>query len=469
LGIKEQIRRYRERIKPMKNPNALRIFILEDDTWYGSMLHHYLSLNPDYEVRRFENSAEFFNHLHELPDVVTLDYSLPDMAGDEVLKRIRDTYPTIQVIVISGQEDVATAISLLKNGAFDYIVKDDDTKDRVWNAILHLKEIHGLRKEVEELKEQVGRKNDYSKYIIGKSEAILKICALIEKASKTTITVSITGETGSGKEVVAKAIHFNSDRSKKPFVAVNVAAIPKELIESELFGHEKGAFTGAVTRRIGKFEEANNGTLFLDEIGELDINLQAKLLRVLQEREVVRVGGNEVTKVNCRIIVATHRNLLEEVQNKNFREDLYYRLIGLPVHIAPLRDRGNDIIILAKHFIDLFCKENNGEKKLLSSDAQQKLLSYPFPGNVRELRSIVELAVVMSDTETIEADHLSLNTASSISGFLNSEKTLKQYEIDIIQHYLDKYEKDVLLVAKKLDVGKSTIYRMIQAGEVYNK
>lgn len=453
----------------MKNPNALKIFILEDDTWYGSMLHHYLSLNPDYEVRRFEHSAEFFNHLHELPDVVTLDYSLPDMAGDEVLKKIKEAHPSIQVLVISGQEDVATAISLLKNGAFDYIVKDDDTKDRVWNTLLHLKELNGLRKEVEELKEQVQRKHDFSKFIIGKSDQIVKVCSMIEKAAKTIITVSITGETGSGKEVVAKAIHYNSEKSKKPFVAVNVAAIPKELLESELFGHEKGAFTGAVTRRIGKFEEANNGTLFLDEIGELDINLQAKLLRVLQERELVRVGGNDVIKINCRIIVATHRNLLEEVQRKTFREDLYYRLIGLPIHIAPLRERGNDIIILAKHFMDAFCRENGSAKKQLTPEAQQKLLAYPFPGNVRELRSVIELAVVMADDEMILPEHLTLNTAGSVSGLLNTEKSLKQYEVEIIQHYLDKFDKDVLLVAKKLDIGKSTIYRMIQAGEVNNK
>jgi len=454
----------------MKNPNSLKIFILEDDTWYGSMLHHYLSLNPDYEVKKFESSAEFFNNLHENPDVVTLDYSLPDMAGDEVLKKIKESHPGIQVGVISGQEDVATAISLLKNGAFDYIVKDDDTKDRIWNTLLHLKEINGLRQEVEELKEQVVKKHvDFSKFIICKSDQIMKICGLIEKASKTNITVSITGETGSGKEVVAKAIHYNSDRSKKPFVAVNVAAIPKDLIESELFGHEKGSFTGAVTRRIGKFEEANNGTLFLDEIGELDINLQAKLLRVLQEKEVVRVGGNEVTKINCRIIVATHKNLLQEVQDKTFREDLYYRLIGLPIHIPPLRERGNDIIILAKHFMDLFCKENSVAKKSLSAESQQKLLMYPFPGNVRELRSVIELSIVMADSDVIEPPHLTLNSTSSLNGIMSHEKSLKQYEIDIIQHYLDKYDKDVLLVAKKLDIGKSTIYRMIQAGEVANK
>jgi DNA-binding NtrC family response regulator len=433
------------------------------------MLQHYLSLNPDYDVRRFEHSQQFFSQLHERPDVITLDYSLPDMNGADVLKKIKEIQPETQVIVISGQEDIATAINLLKNGAFDYIVKNDDTKDRLWNSLLHLKEIQGLRKEVEELKEQVSRKYDYSKFIVGNSEPIQKMFSLIEKASKTNITVSITGETGSGKEVVAKAIHYNSDRHKKPFVAVNVAAIPKELIESELFGHEKGAFTGAVTRRIGKFEEAHQGTLFLDEIAELDINLQAKLLRVLQEREVIRVGGNETVHVNTRIIVATHRNLLEEVQKKNFREDLYYRLIGLPINVPPLRSRGNDILILAKYFIDLFYKDNQMEKKALSSEAQQKLLQYSFPGNVRELKSVIELAVVMSDGEGILPEHISLNTTATFNDLLTKEKSLKEYELQIIQQYLDKYEKDVLLVAKKLDIGKSTIYRMIQAGELNNK
>lgn len=453
----------------MKNPNGLKIFILEDDTWYGSMLQHYLSLNPDFEVKRFENSKDFFGRLYELPDVVTLDYSMPDMDGSEVLKRIKEAHPGIQVLIISGQEDVSTAINLLKNGAFDYIVKDDDTKDRVWNSLMHLNEINGLRKEVEHLKEQVGKKYDFSKFLIGKSEAIEKVFSLIEKASKTNITVSVTGETGTGKEMVAKAIHYNSDRHKKPFVAVNVAAIPRDLIESELFGHEKGAFTGAVTRRIGKFEEANNGTLFLDEIGELDINLQAKLLRVLQEREITRIGGNEVVPINVRIIVATHRNLLEEVQNKNFREDLYYRLIGLPIQLPPLRERGNDIIILAKHFMDGFSKENGSEKKTISPEAQQKLMTYPFPGNVRELKSVMELSVVMADGDTVLPEHISVNPNASINNLMNHEKSLKEYETQIIQHFLDKYDKDVLLVAKKLDVGKSTIYRMIQAGELKTK
>jgi two-component system, NtrC family, response regulator AtoC len=449
----------------MKN-ETFKIFIVEDDTWYGSMLQHYLSLNPEYEVKRFESPTDFFSQLHHNPNVVTLDYSLPDCDGAEVLKKIKETNPDARVIIISGQEDVATAINLLKNGAFDYIVKDDDTKDRLWNSILHLREISNLKQEVETLKTQVGQKYDFSGMIIGKSDAIKKVFALIEKAVNTNITVSITGETGSGKEMVAKAIHYNSARSKLPFVTVNVAAIPKDLIESELFGHEKGAFTGAVTRRIGKFEEADKGTLFLDEIGELDINLQAKLLRVLQEKEITRVGGNGIVKIDVRIIVATHKNLMEEVKNKNFREDLYYRLIGMPVQLPPLRERGNDICILAKHFIDNFCKENKISKKVLSPEAQQKLLQYSFPGNVRELKSVMELAVVMADDETIQPEHITYNTTSSIADLLSKEITLKEFESQIIQHYLDKYDKDVLLVAKKLDIGKSTIYRMVQMGEL---
>ena len=453
----------------MKNPQSFKIFVVEDDTWYGSMLEHYLSLNPEYEITRFENPNDFFARLHENPDLVTLDYSLPDCDGTEVLKKIREHNPETRVIIISGQEDVATAINLLKNGAFDYIVKDDDTKDRLWNSILHLREIRNLKEEVESLKTQVGRKYDFSQMIIGKSEAIEKVFGMIEKAAKTNITVSITGETGSGKEMVAKAIHYNSDRHKQPFVAVNVAAIPKDLLESELFGHEKGAFTGAATRRIGKFEEADKGTLFLDEIGEMDINLQAKLLRVLQEREITRIGSNTVTPINVRIIVATHKNLPDEVKNRNFREDLYYRLIGLPIFLPPLRERGNDIVILAKNFADAFCRENKIEKKTISPETQQKLLGYSFPGNVRELKSIMELAVVMTDSDTIQPEHITLNNSTSINDLFNRETTLKEFENQIIQHYLDKYNKDVLLVAKKLDVGKSTIYRMIQNGELKNK
>jgi DNA-binding NtrC family response regulator len=319
------------------------------------------------------------------------------------------------------------------------------------------------------LKSQLKHKYDINKMIIGQSEAMQKVFQLIEKAAQTNITVSITGETGTGKEMVAKAIHHNSSRQQYPFVALNVAAIPKDLLESELFGHEKGAFTGATGKRLGKFEEAHKGTLFLDEIGEMDLTLQAKLLRVLQEREITRIGSNTVVPIDVRIIVATHRNLAEEVKAKRFREDLYYRLLGLPINIPPLRERGNDILVLAKHFLQQFCKDNQLPEKPCSTAALEKLRNYTFPGNVRELKSIVELAAVMADGNSIEADNLTLFNSNKEADLLQEEMTLRDYERKIIQHYLEKYDYDILLVAKKLDIGKSTLYRMVQAGEIILK
>ncbi len=288
----------------------------------------------------------------------------------------------------------------------------------------------------------------------------------MEKAAKTNINVSITGETGTGKEVVAKAVHYNSERKKKNFVAVNMAAIPKELIESELFGHEKGAFTGAIARKAGKFEEANGGTIFLDEIAEMDLSLQSKLLRVLQEREVIRVGGNEKVKLDVRLIVATHRNLAEEVKKGQFREDLYYRIIGLPIELPPLRERGNDILILAKHFADEFGKENKLGTLQFSNEAKDKLLQYHFPGNVRELKSIVELAAVMCENNEIGADDITYTSTKKDDFMMSENKTLREYTCDIIRYSLKKHNDDVIATANALDIGKSTIYKMIQNGEV---
>lgn len=444
----------------------MRIFILEDEVWYGSMLQHYLEKNPDYEVRRFETASDLFSALHLQPDVVTIDFSLPGLTGDEVLKRVKSELPDTTVVIISGQEDVRTAVSLLKQGALDYIVKDNETPDRLWNCIHHVSQLQALKTEVEKLKTEVGRKYDISKMFVGNSPAIRNIFSLIEKAAQTNITVTITGETGTGKEMAARAVHYNSARSKAPFVTVNVAAIPRDLIESELFGYEKGAFTGALTRRIGKFEEAHKGTLFLDEIGELDISLQSKLLRVLQEREITRIGGNQVIPVDVRIIVATHKNLQEEVQMKRFREDLYYRLLGLPIAMPPLRERDKDVLTLAKYFIGQFCKENHIPVKSLTPDARQKLTEYPFPGNIRELKSVIELAVVLSDNNEIDTTHINLQSPSAIQSMVFNEYTMKQYEVKIVQHFLDKYNYDVLKVAEKLDIGKSTIYRMAQSGEI---
>ncbi|MFT2007767.1 sigma-54-dependent transcriptional regulator [Pontibacter sp. 13R65] len=453
----------------MKN-TTFKIFILDDDIWYSDLLEYHLSLNPDYEIRKFHAAKDCLAALHERPDALTLDYSLPDKNGSEVLKRIKEQSPDTQVVVISGQEDVATAVDLLKKGAYDYIVKDEDTPERLWNTINKIRENTSLRQEIKQLREEIGQKYDFGNVIIGNSEAIKRLFAMMDKASKTNITVSITGETGTGKELVAKAIHYNSPRKKQPYVAVNVAAIPKELIESELFGHEKGAFTGAMSRRLGKFEEANKGTIFLDEIGEFDISLQAKLLRVLQEKEIARVGGNSIVPVDVRIIVATHKNLAEEVRKGTFREDLYYRLLGLPLNLPPLRDRGGDVLVLAKHFIEAFAKDNGLGRKMLSSEAQEKLLSYSFPGNVRELKAVVELAVVLSDDEVIQEYHINFQANnSSDKDFLSKERSLKDFNKDIIQHFLDKYDYNVLLVADKLDIGKSTIYRMIQNKEIYVK
>jgi len=445
--------------------DSLKIFIVEDDKWYGELLEYILKLNPEHDIHKFTNGKDCIDHLHLKPDIITLDYSLADMDGSAVLEAIKKYNADTQVIIISGQDDISTAVSLLKKGAFDYIVKDEDAKDRLWNSIKNIRENLKLKETIQELKEQVEQKYHF-KQLIGESKAILKVQNLMSKALKSIITVSISGETGTGKEVVAKAIHYNSKRKNKPFIPINVAAIPSELVESELFGHEKGAFTGATSAKPGKFQQAHNGTLFLDEIGEMDLNMQSKLLRALQEMEVVKVGGSKAEKVDFRLIVATHKNLKEEVSKGNFREDLYYRLLGLPIHLPPLRERANDVLILAKHFTKEFCNANAIKIKTLSASLKSRLLEYPFPGNVRELKAVIELACVMSDSDTMEADDLTFSSSQSMSDFLLEEKTLKQYTIDIITYFLNKYDNHVVNVSKKLDVGKSTIYRMIQNGEI---
>ncbi len=446
--------------------SSYKIFVVEDDMWYSKYLNHQLSLNPEYEVKVFNDAKSFLSAMHELPDIITLDYNLPDMNGSEILKKIKSVSPDTNVIIISGQEDIQTAINLLKDGAYDYITKDDNTKNRIFNIISHIRDNIGLQKELNLLREEVIEKYDYEKSIIGNSPAIKQIYSLIKKACLTNINVSITGETGTGKELIAKTIHFQSKRNKMPFVAVNVAAIPRDLIESELFGHEKGAFTGANGRRIGKFEEANKGTLFLDEIGEFDLNLQSKLLRVLQEREISRVGGNGIVPVDVRIITATHKNLAEEVKAGRFREDLYYRLIGMPVFLPPLRERDNDALLISKHFIQTFCKENGIKQKLLSPEAKERLITYPFPGNIRELKAIIDLAIVMSEGDIIELEDLTFMRSAEPDDFLMEELTLDEYNQKIIQFFLNKYNGNVLTVAKKLDIGKSTIYRFIQEGKI---
>ncbi|MGZ3866312.1 MAG: sigma-54-dependent transcriptional regulator [Bacteroidia bacterium] len=438
------------------------VFVLEDNELFNKLLVFTLSLNPDYQVKSFFTAKEFLEHLDEEPDVVTLDHGLPDMDGIKVVDKIKSHNPNIEIIAISEQNNVETAVELLKHGVHDYIVKEKDIRERLLGVVNNLHKNARLKNRISALEKEVHKKYNFQNTIVGNSPSLLKTFELIEKAATTNITVIVTGETGTGKEVVAKAIHYNSLRKDKPFVPVNVTAIPSELIESELFGHEKGAFTGAVARRIGKFEEANGGTLFLDEIGEMNISVQAKLLRALQEKEITRVGGNAVIKIDCRIIVATHRNLKEEIKAGKFREDLYYRLFGLPIELSPLRERGNDILLLAKYFLDKFAKENNLESKLLSEDAQKKLLGYSFPGNVRELKSIIELAMVMSPESEIKAADIALPPSELADTSGNEELTMRQYEMKIIRSYLKKYNNRIKVVADKLDIGQSTIYRMLK-------
>ncbi len=440
----------------------IKIFAVEDDPTYKKFLAYILGLNPDFEVKLFSSGQECIQNLHLKPSIIALDYSLPDMSGEEVLNRIKKFDPSIQVIIVSAQENVGTAVQLLKSGAYDYIIKNEDTKDRLLNAINNARKNISLTEEIHSLRTELSEKYEFENSIIGSSKAIKKVFAMLKKAVSTNITVSISGETGTGKELIAKTIHYNSNRKKEPFVPVNIAAIPKELIESELFGHEKGSFTGAITRRIGKFEEAQKGTIFLDEIGEMDLNLQAKLLRVIQEKEVTRIGGNNLIKLDVRILVATHRDLVEEVKNGNFREDLYYRLLGLPILLPPLRERDNDIIIIANHFLREFCKENGLYDCKFSTKARSKLLKYRYPGNVRELKSIVDLAAVLADGKEIEEDDIKFSSILDEGRLIDEEMMMKEYNFKIINHMLEKYGHNVMKVAKKLDIGKSTIYRYLK-------
>src|SRR5918995_447646 len=449
----------------MYEKEPIKIFVVEDDPAYTKFLKYVLGLNPDYEVEFYNTGKDCVANLYKNPAIITLDYSLPDGPGEKVLGQIKSYDPNIIVIVVSAQEKIGTAVELLKSGAFDYITKDQDTKDRLLNSINNARNRTSLIKEIDHLKKEISEKYEFEKSIIGTSPAIKRTFSLLEKAVQTNISVSISGETGTGKELVAKAIHYNSKRKSKPFVAVNIAAIPRDLIESELFGHEKGAFTGAITRRIGKFEEAEGGSIFLDEIGEMDPNLQAKLLRVLQEREVTRIGGNSVIKLDVRIIAATHKDLAEEVKTGRFREDLYYRLLGLPIHLPPLRERGTDVILVAKHFLDQFANDNQMRKFKITQEAQEKLLQYPFPGNIRELKSIIELSAVMAEEQEIRPQDISFNSTARMESFLYQEMTMNEFMFRIIRHFLNKYDNNVLEVARKLDIGKSSLYRYLKEME----
>lgn len=381
-----------------------RIFVVEDNEFFSHLIKQKLE-NDQREISLFACAETFRSSLHQNPDIVILDYNLPESNGINLLKEIKYFNQEIKTILISGQDKVEVVIEAYENGAEEYIKKDDNALTLLELKVQkHSSEVN-LRKEVDLLREQIIDRNKYSR-IIGESQAILKVLRLIQKVEKTNMLALITGESGTGKELVASAIHYNSERRNKPFVAVNVAAIPEDLIESELFGHERGAFTGADTKRIGKFEEANEGTIFLDEIGEMDIHMQTKLLRVLQESKITRLGSNKEIPLNVRVIAATNKNLAQRVKDGKMREDLYYRLQGFLIHLPPLRERENDLLILAKTMLQQFCTANRLPVKTFSSEALKAMMKHPWSGNVRELKAFVERSVLISDGEIIEAEDL---------------------------------------------------------------
>jgi DNA-binding NtrC family response regulator len=358
-----------------------------------------------YEVQTFDSGEEVLKHLHFAPDIIILDHNLPGMSGLHVLKKLKETNPEIATILLSGQSKLEVVVDAYNSGLDRYLIKNGNVVLELTHCLGTLITNANLRKEVTELRSQILDRNKY-KNVIGESQPILHILRLIQKIENTNLITLITGESGTGKEVVASSIHYNSNRGRKPFVAVNMAAIPVDLIESELFGHEKGSFTGASYKRIGKFEEADGGTIFLDEIGEMPLDLQAKLLRVLQDNKISRVGSNKEVKLDIRVIAATNKDLVQRVRDGKFREDLMYRLQGFLIALPVLRERGNDVIILAKNFLETFCKENKLSPKVLSPAAAERLIRHHWPGNVRELKSVIERGALLSDGERVEAEDI---------------------------------------------------------------
>ena len=382
-----------------------RIFVVEDNEFFSQLIKQKLEMNDKNEVTLFHNGEDFQRNLYLNPDIVVLDYNLPNTTGIDLLKEIKNFNEEIKTILLSGQEKVDVVIEAFENGAEEYIKKDDNALQLLDLKVQKHSSSVNLRKEVDTLREQIIDRNRYDR-IIGESNALLKVLRLIQKVEKTNMLALITGESGTGKELVASAIHYNSARKNRPFVAVNVAAIPEDLMESELFGHERGAFTGADSKRIGKFEEANEGTIFLDEIGEMDIHMQTKLLRVLQESKITRLGSNKEIPLNVRVIAATNKNIAQRVKDGKMREDLYYRLQGFLIHLPPLRERDNDILLLAKSMLKIFCDANRIPVKSFSSDALKAMMKHPWSGNVRELKAFIERAVLISDHDIIEEEDL---------------------------------------------------------------
>lgn len=383
-------------------------------------------------------------------DVVITDLKLPGVDGIEVLKSIKEISPDTGVIVITAFADVKTAVEAMKEGAYDYISKPFEPEELLI-VIDRYRKHRGLELENIRLKEEIKEKSQFQQ-IIGESPQMLRIFETINIVAKTYSSVIIYGESGSGKELVANAIYNLNLRKGKPFIKINCAAIPENLLESELFGYEKGAFTGAVQRRKGKFEAADKGTIFFDEIGEMPLSLQAKLLRVLENKTFERLGGNQTLTVDVNTIFATAKNLLEEVKMKRFREDLYYRLNVLPITIPPLRERKEDIILLINHFIDIFSKKIGNVVNGISPKAKDLLLSYDYPGNARELKYAIEMAVTFCKCNMIDVDCL----PEEIRRNGNKQDKILNHDSFVLSESMKAHEKRMIAIALKDTGGKKT-------------
>jgi two-component system nitrogen regulation response regulator GlnG len=359
-------------------------------------------------------------------DMAILDIKMPGMTGLELLDRVRELKSDLLVVIMTAEASMKNAVEAMKRGAYDYITKpfDLDVIDAIIEKVTKAREITS---QVSHLKEELKDRYQLEKTIIGSSPAMSEVYKTIGKVAPSDMTVLIQGESGTGKELIAKAIHYNSRRLGKPFVALNCAAIPKELLESELFGHEKGAFTGATDRKPGKFEQANGGTIFLDEIGDMPLDLQAKILRVLQEREVVRTGGSQSLSVDVRVIAATNQNLEDMVRRREFREDLFYRLNVVPILLPPLRERSEDIPLLADYFLQKTCNELEVPVKRCSAEATRFLSSYAWPGNVRELENTIKRAVILSSDPILsQADFTGLRAERGSDRLADEEVSLEE-------------------------------------------
>jgi two-component system, NtrC family, response regulator AtoC len=454
-------------------PEASKPFVLAVDDEPGVLESYKIILEDTCEVHTVGDGTTALKVLaHEDIHLVILDLRLPDMEGLEVLLRIKEMDEYIGVIVVTAVGDVKTAVRAMQAGASEYLVKpfDIETLQAVVSRTL---ERQALMKEVLYLRSEVEGYHPFVD-IVGRDERMLEIFELIERVADSDATVLIIGESGTGKELIARAIHQQSCRAQKPFVAVNCTAIPEHLIESELFGHERGAFTGAVLRRIGKFELAHSGTLFLDEIGSMRLDMQTKLLRALQAREIERVGGERTIKVDVRIVAATNADLRELVKTKAFRDDLYYRLNVVPVYVPPLRSRKSDIPLLVQYFLDKYNRQFNRRVRGFSPAAMDTLQGYDWPGNVRELENIVERLVVISKHETIQLRELPLDLQSSHTPLVEQleeegydlRKAVQQFEREYIRRVLEKTHWNQTVAARMLGIHRNTLLGKIEQLEL---